>query len=579
MRQSATLEAVGLLQEAGEELRSLVGTTEAEIRTAAGAFEDLTRHTDSILGLAGNLVASVESESIRSVLPTVQALGDAAQRFVTQRLDAISGIVGIVQVEIGLLRQLSNITREQADIARKTKALSVLTNIEVARLGGSGDSFGQLAGELAEFSQVLSEDIQRLAFDTDTHRRSTATIGEMLASELPRQREALGRTENDIARALNAAQAGVEALSRVPQTFRDCVSSLGVQISGVITAVQQQDMTRQKIEHVQQAFVLICDRIREDERDREARARASAWACAGLAIQTYQIQKIGGDVEDWSSQIKRCMAGILQISASGVAGIGPLVLQQEREVSSQLAQIDEMHGESRQYSQGIHQTLGGLSNLMQLVRGHLRKSKAIRNSLQLLTFNSIIEATHLGSQANAILAIARHIDSISADWRRIMEQAEGVMAKLLQLVEPAQTMMRAFSEESGSELREAQSKTRSCLETLRGTAESAASQAAQMQAATERMRSEIARVDSSSRVLEGCFDRFEEVRNRVERAGRELESSECEWRKHIDPGDVEAQFSASYTTEIEREVLQAALRGGPLPATQHQAAGNRVEIF
>ena len=34
---------------------------------------------------------------------------------------------------------------------------------------------------------------------------------------------------------------------------------------------------------------------------------------------------------------------------------------------------------------------------MQLVNEHLGKSKAVRDCLQLLTFNSIIEATHVGA--------------------------------------------------------------------------------------------------------------------------------------------------------------------------------------
>ena len=38
-------------------------------------------------------------------------------------------------------------------------------------------------------------------------------------------------------------------------------------------------------------------------------------------------------------------------------------------------------------------------------------------------------------------------------------------------------------------------------------------------------------------------------------------------------------FSASYTTEMEREVLHAALRGVALPVAQQIFAGNSVELF
>ena len=38
-------------------------------------------------------------------------------------------------------------------------------------------------------------------------------------------------------------------------------------------------------------------------------------------------------------------------------------------------------------------------------------------------------------------------------------------------------------------------------------------------------------------------------------------------------------FSGFYTTEIEREVMQAALHGTALPVLEQSFAGNEVELF
>jgi len=46
-----------------------------------------------------------------------------------------------------------------------------------------------------------------------------------------------------------------------------------------------------------------------------------------------------------------------------------------------------------------------------------------------------------------------------------------------------------------------------------------------------------------------------------------------------DPSEVEKLFSASYTTEMERDVMRAALCGGPLPVVQQAFGGNAVELF
>ena len=49
--------------------------------------------------------------------------------------------------------------------------------------------------------------------------------------------------------------------------------------------------------------------------------------------------------------------------------------------------------------------------------------------------------------------------------------------------------------------------------------------------------------------------------------------------ERYDAEDVEQMFSAFYTTEMERDVLHAALRGTALPAAQQTFAGNSVELF
>jgi hypothetical protein len=50
-------------------------------------------------------------------------------------------------------------------------------------------------------------------------------------------------------------------------------------------------------------------------------------------------------------------------------------------------------------------------------------------------------------------------------------------------------------------------------------------------------------------------------------------------KQRYDPDEMEQLFSASYTTEMEREVLRAALRGKALPVAQQTVAGNSVELF
>lgn len=285
-------EAVSALEKAQGELLAVSHTTDSEIELVARAFEGLAGHTDTILSLTSAIVACVEDESVSSVLPKVQALSAAAKRFIGDRLQATNGILDTVTKEVKLLRQLSQTTRGQAAIALETKALSVLTNIEVARLGSVGAGFQYLAHELAEFSKSVTKDTHELAGHADGRKTAIEGTRRVLAAEVPRLREELARIEVDLSNSLSLVDSSLTHLSQMPAQFRTSVKQVAQQISGVVAAVQAHDITRQQIDHVQEGFRLISTRMCSNGNTENDVAKELAQAYGGLTIQIYQLKTV-----------------------------------------------------------------------------------------------------------------------------------------------------------------------------------------------------------------------------------------------------------------------------------------------
>ncbi len=561
----------------------MASVVDSEVGAVARAFEVLAGHADTILKLAAAIVGCVENESVSSILPKVQTLGAAARRFIEDRLQATTGILETVTTEVKLLHQLSLVARGQEEIAFKIKALSVLTNIEVAHLGTVGAGFQYLANELADFSKSATKDTQELASQTAGRRGALEDTRRVLSAELPRQRAQLVRIEGDLGSAMAVVDSSLTQLSRTPVRFKMCVEDIGRQIAGVVAAIQAHDITRQQIEHVQEAFVLMAARMRGAENSENGNSENGAdrelpRVYGGLTVQIYQLRTIKETVASWTSQVRTCMGDILRVSASEVVGIGPMVLEQEREVSSQFAHIELLERESQAYSGRIKSNLGGLSNLMQLVGEHLQRSKSIGDRLRLLAFNSIIEASHLGMQADAILAISKSIKEVSAEWNQITDESGQAMQEILNLVKQTNEAMKSFSEAGDERLREAQAQTRACLDSLRTAAASAAKQAQDMKVATEKMQAKSAEAGSTGD-LDACFGRIDSVATAIEELIRQLEIDHPAVKERCDAAEVEQLFSALYTTEMERVVLHAALGGKAMPAAQQTFAGNSVELF
>jgi hypothetical protein len=572
------------LDQATDELQALGRITATQIGLVSNVFQGLTRHTDTLLSLAAAIVGSVAKENIGSVLSKVQALAAAAKRFIEDRLQATTGTLEAVTTEVELLRQLSLVTQAQEAISFEIKVLSGLTSIEVAHLGAVGAGFQYLAKELADFSKYVNNDTRELAGQMENRRVAIEETKRVLSAELPRQRQDLARIEADLGDALAVVDSSMARLSNTPVQFKMCVEDISRQIAGVVAAIQSEDITRQQTEHVQEALVLIAAKMCGAENSEmgtpgNGGAQELPLAYAGLTIQIYQLRTIKETVASWTSQIRTCMTSIVRISASDVAGIAPMVLEQEREVSSQLTKIERLERESQACSARIQSNVGGLSNLMQLVSEHVQRSKSIGDRLRLLAFNSIIESEHLGTQAGAIWAISKSIKEVSAKWHRITDQSEQTLQEILSLGKQTNVVMETLSEASSQMLREAQTESMDCLENLRTAAASVAAEAGDMQGVTDSMQGEIAHASSAGDLLETCFDRFDAVLEAVEGARRQLEIDLPGVKECYDAAEVERLFSASYTTEMERDVLHAALNGTTVPVMQPAAVGNNVELF
>ncbi len=572
-------EILSTLASAGQGLHSMARTVDREIGSVARTFGVLAGNADGVLQLAAEMVACVENESVSSVLPKVQGLGTAARHFINTRLEATGGILEVVSAEVKLLRQLSRVASGQQAIAMEIKALSVLTNIEVARLGQVGIGFRYLAYELSAFSKSVVEDTQELARHTEGRRAAIEESRRILCAEIPRLRQELTRIESDLKDALQVVAATLTQLATTPARFRACVEDIARQITAVVAAIQSHDISRQMNEHVEKSFALIAGRLSGAGDTADEIAQELPRTYIGIRIQIRQLQTIEETVTAWMSQIKDCMKDILRVSAAELSSMGRSVAEQERNVSAQLACIELLEEQSQSYSENTRHTVKGLTNLMQLVREHVQRQQSVRDRLRLLAFNSIIEANHLGTKADAILAISKSIKGISATWSEITDQSAQALQEILALVEQSKGVTEAFSERSAETLQEAQLQTRTGLGELREASNFTAIRAREMTLATEQMQATIKRVAASAEILDEAFGQSAVVLRELESLRLHLEVYYPWVRQEVNLHEAEHLFGAFYTTELERDVLGAALLQTDLPAHQPSLAGNSVELF
>ena len=180
-------ECLMLLANAAAQLDGLGRQSEAEIGRMTRVFKNMASQAATILQKVGALVGCVEQDT-GAVLAQVQSLCVAVRAFLERRLEAATSILRALESEENQLRTLTKVMQRQEAVASQLKALSVLTNVEVAQLGSVGGDFHLLACELAAFSESVSAQTRDLAGHTRSSQRTIAESRRELAKDLPRLR-------------------------------------------------------------------------------------------------------------------------------------------------------------------------------------------------------------------------------------------------------------------------------------------------------------------------------------------------------------------------------------------------------
>jgi hypothetical protein len=216
---------------------------------------------------------------------------------------------------------------------------------------------------------------------------------------------------------------------------------------------------------------------------------------------------------------------------------------------------------------------------VKLIEQQVQTAAVTQQTLHLLSLNAIIEGDRLGAQADTVLEIGNGILDLTREWSRITGQSNQAMQAISDLVERVDRLTANFSESEDRGLQQAQALARTGLERLHAASECAATQSREIQLGLEAMKTMAEGIGSSVDVLEAAHRKFDDVLRVLENVQVELEAEPFRaWDKH-EAEELKQHYSASYTTETEREVLRVALGGTALPPAQPALQGNEVELF
>ena len=555
-------------------LERALTTTGEDIRAIAAQFESLARDVQQVLNLTTEIVECVQQDWVQSIVPVAQALASSARRFIEERIDSLAAISNVFTGEATMLENLLSLTTEQRSIAREGKTLGVLASIEVARLAEAGSRFEYMARELDEFSAMVSLGAAEVRTEAEQRRKTLIDRRRKLDLTLQRRTSHFKVIETELGDAIDAMNSALSNFARIPADFQTCVSLIAANIARIVEAVQVQDVTRQQTEHVRDLLKQVSGEIESSSTPEDDSAHQNAI----LKVQAFQVQSACANTQAWVDEVNHCLEGILRIGSSDVLAIGKSIIEQELALSSQLARIEQLEQECAADDAEIEASLAGISELTRITKTHLTRSRQARDRMQLLNFNSMIEARLLGKQASAVLEITRNIGRISTAWSALTDRSGDTLEDLLTSSSSAEETHRLKTHQSIQNLGNARDESNAGLAALSRGAAIAHSNGDRVHAAVSAIHDRSATLGRVAGHLANSIALMQEAQDEIQNASRQLEPYAVALT-HEDRQRIENECAAIYSCELERLILSAALNGDEMPVSGAALVGNDVELF
>jgi hypothetical protein len=320
--------------------------------------------------------------------------------------------------------------------------------------------------------------------------------------------------------------------------------------------------------------------VLESQSRQTAEPSQTAKHLALLNIQAAQMLYIKQSMEQEINQTADCIDRILHLSSSDLVMMASGSLEQNRKLAEILERVATLESESEADHAEIQHLLMGLEGISQLVSTHLAILRNAREQMHLLNLNSMIAADRLGGQAAGLVEIARNINRISSDWEALAARTEMTMARVTLALQSANRADPIVSSTENDTLASGLKMTRERIAALKDAAAMAARNSGRVDLAVTRLKNEIDEVSVATEGARQSLNLIERAIGFLSQAQRTKTSDDLPGLTDADLHQIEARCEASYTTELERQILRAALHGQAVPLPGEQAAiGNDVELF
>lgn len=402
--------------------------------------------------------------------------------------------------------------------------LGITTKIETSQLARSQEVFHALADQVIEQSEKIDSKVTHIASElsslSNQVNRTLARFLELDATQRGQGR----RVIDDIAVTLTSLSDKQNESSLAARRISSLAKEISRDMGEIVSSMQFHDITRQRIEHVQQALAELSE---------ESPAGQVHDVCGLQSFQirhartglTSAVQKIISCLRDIGQNITNLSLETLRLIGSASQDGSSFLSEMERKVSSATDSLREYH----QISGELLEAMTSVAHTLEAMADFLKDIDGIGYSIKCIALNSAVKANVVGKEGSTIEVVSRGMLELSQNASAQVEEISGAIKEVTGVIQSLREGMADEAKREDSEVGAFTEKMGQMVQTVR--------------LMNERSLEQLARIDQSSLTLASD----------IEKTANGITMHEAMERKLDDAALVLEQVSASTAHSAEAE--------------------------
>ncbi len=421
-------ESAGQLEALGKDLFALAGETEHEFLAVGEKLNDYFNRAMNISTMSSSVAASLAGEDVNAAIRGFQVLLDGVTTYIEQGETEFNRGTDVLQNVLQIIGNLYKPITGFKKIVKILEILAVSTKIESAQLGQEGHDFVTIADDVEKLSVLIKSSFADILSRAE---HLTARVKQTLSRV-----SGLKERKNDKAAAvLQNVRSTLEALQEKNRSSAVMAGRLSSEwetitrgIGEVVSAMQFHDITRQQVEHVQEALDKVAANLKQASDDvsldEDGIRTVAVQAKTVCELQKAQLAdssvKFMQAVEDIIRNLKGIAGGVVkmykdveQLTGAEGESASSFLDAIEADAASAIDFFGTMRDAINDVSEAMKTLTGTVSDMTKFVDD----IEEIGTEIELIAVNARIKAAHTGAEGAPLGVIAEVIQKLSVDAR------------------------------------------------------------------------------------------------------------------------------------------------------------------